>query len=171
MTGILSFLGEPAFWQFNIMELFVSVVIVVGVIWALNGWWKERTRKLNLITFPNEWSATRNLSQDIIEVTAVTDVYLPHHTLSYKGYAYINGKRVVPEFLKPTQSMYLNRRERWVLIGSIALPSTDKNIENVELCVSVEIDGGVRKKSDKRVIPVIATGGSPSVSDQKDSKK
>jgi hypothetical protein len=44
LDWLLSIFGKD-FWHFNVMELFASIAIIIGAIWAVVGWVKERKRK------------------------------------------------------------------------------------------------------------------------------
>ena len=44
LAWLLAFFGKE-FWQFNIMELFASLAIIVGAFFAIRGWRRERRRK------------------------------------------------------------------------------------------------------------------------------
>ena len=43
-AGTLALIGEN-FWQFNVMELFASIAIVVGVFFAIRSWRRDRRKK------------------------------------------------------------------------------------------------------------------------------
>lgn len=44
MAWLLAMFGAD-FWQFNVMELFASVAIIVGAYFAIRGWCRKRRRK------------------------------------------------------------------------------------------------------------------------------
>jgi HAMP domain-containing protein len=44
LAWLLAILGDD-FWHFNVMELFASIAIIIGAIWAIKGWLSERRRR------------------------------------------------------------------------------------------------------------------------------
>ena len=169
MAWLLSISGAN-FWDYNVLEAFATIAIIVGTILAIRKWWSNKRRKQNLIYFPNEWSAIRNLSQNTVEVHASADIYFPHYTLSYKGHAYVEGKKFPFQFSKPTQSMNPLRRERWIIIGTTPLGSIPQNVDNIELDIEINLDGEIKKRSGRRVLDITTVGVAPSIPDRKGSQ-
>ncbi len=63
LAWLLAMFGTD-FWQFNVMELFASIVIVIGTVLAIIGWFGKRKRKairLNLdkVIADGEWIQAR----------------------------------------------------------------------------------------------------------------
>jgi hypothetical protein len=168
MAGMLSIFSGPNFWEFNVMELFAFIAIIVGAVLAYRKFRSEQRRKDKLIFFPNNWSASRNLPQAVLEVTAIVDVLIPHHAFGYNGFGYILGKQVPFQFTEPNQ--HLSKVGRWIMNGTIPLPSIPPDMNNVELRVEIILDGEIKKKSEKRVLSIPNVGVAPSTPDKEGSQ-
>lgn len=166
LAWLLAMFGKD-FWDFNVMELFASIAIIVGAFWAIRGWLKDRHRKQKLICFPyGEWSAQRKLPQSIFEITAIVDVLVPHYSFAYNGHVYLHGEPLPVKFSKPEQSLSPLRQGRWIMIGTIPLSSIPGKENQVEVFVDINLDGDFKQKSGKNMLSITTVGIEPSTLDK-----
>jgi len=150
LAWILTMVGKD-FWGFNVMEVFASLAIIIGVIWTCIRWRRERNRKLKLITFPDIWVAYRRDSQGILEIQMYAEVYIPHLALAYKARAEIEGQEIQMQFSKP-QSTFVGGR--YSLGGKVPLSPISQQAKTIEVSVEIQLDGEIKKGSGKRTIAI-----------------
>ncbi len=173
MAGILSLLGEPVFWEFNVLEVFASLAILIGVGWAIKGHFKERSRRNRLIIFPDTWTATRRLPQEKFEVRVNVDIYLPHYSSECELYMHYEGteeKQLEFEPLEMTQPSAERGKGRLRVVSNIPLSPLLNKAEEVELWVKLTLDGDFSKKSKKRIVPITDIGVALSTPDTEGSR-
>lgn len=152
LAWLLAVFGAD-FWHFNVMELFASVAIIVGVIWTYTRWRSERNRKLKLIDFPNIWRAYKRKENGILETEIIADVFFPHHALSYKASAEIEGRIIPMQFAKPHSASFVGGR--WIMEGKAPLSIIPQAAKTIDLSVEIQLDGGIKKSSGKRTVAII----------------
>jgi hypothetical protein len=152
LAWLLAMFGAD-FWKFNVMEVFASIAIIAGSIWAVIRWRQERSRKLKLIDFPDKWAAYRRKNNNVLEVQIVTEVSVPHDALSYTARAEIDGKIIKMELSRPENT----RGGRWAMGGKIPLETIPQDAKTIDLDIEIQLDGGIRKSSGKRTVTIIDT--------------
>ena len=168
MAWLLAMLGDN-FWQFNVMELFASIAIIIGAIFAIRKCVNEQRRKNKLIHFPDEWSAIQDLPHNVLEITAFADVHFHHDSCSYKGYVYIRGEKIEIRSQAPTQSFKSPAIWYWKMKGTLPLSLLPKDTENIAACFEINLDGQTKKKSGRRILSITKQGISPSIPDKEGS--
>lgn len=156
------------FWNLNAGEWFATVAIIAGVGWAIRGHFKERSRRNRLISFPDTWTATRMLSKESFEVHARVDVLIPYHSYHISLRVWEAGKPLKMEKIETEQVMG-GTRGGLTVTGNTPLALVGNNTGEVEVAIQVTLDGDIRKKSKKRIIPITSAGVAPSTPDKEDS--
>ncbi len=144
--------GNDPFWRFNIMELFASVAIVVGVLWAIRGSLKEHRRKDSLISFRHAWTAQRYLREDVVRVQARASVPLPYHSFHYQAHVRIKKSPFAMTSKAPEQSH--SGQGHWFMTLEAPLTSLPKDAVQLEARVKIYLDGDVEKDSGWRALPI-----------------
>lgn len=91
--------GED-FWQFNVMELFATVAIIVGAGIGVYRWSSERTKRDRLISFPyDKWSARHNELKKVIDISIYANVLIPFHAYNFAARIQVGRKQL------PTQNV------------------------------------------------------------------
>ena len=183
---MLSIFSGPNFLEFNAMELFASIAIVLGVLWAIRGHFKERSRKNSLITYPDTWKATRMLSKESFEVRADVHILLPYNSYfvelyvreigkTWKPLRFVNlrvrkiGNPVKMETLDVEPAVH-SKKGRLVVTGNAPLASLPANVKEVKVWTEITLDGAVHRKSKKRTLPITDHGVTPSTPDKEGSQ-
>ena len=149
------------FWQFNVLELFATVAIVMALVLAAWKWYTERKRKDGLIDLlSDKWSAQRNLPQDRFNILAYVDVFLEYKAISYKSWVRIGKSALTAEGERPRRAMI---DSRWSLPMSAPLSSIPIDATEVEIDIEITLDGNTKKRSGWCVIP-ISTWPTPELS-------
>ncbi len=169
MAGILSIFGEPNFWEFNVMELFASIAIILGVIWTIRKYRGENSRRNKLISFPDTWIATRRLDKGIFEVKADVDVFLKHYACRCDIHAQIDGKPIIWESEDLSEPQEGREKGRWSDIAKASLSSISPDAKEVEVWLEILLDGEIPKKSKKRQVAISDKGVARSIPDKKGS--
>jgi hypothetical protein len=152
LAWLLAVLGQD-FWKFNVMELFASIAILLGVLLAFRGWVKERRRKNSLIVFPDNWTAQRYLRNDVFIVQARVRVFLPHHAFHYRAEAIINKSSFPMQSKPPEQSYGSGASRRMEMTAPLAsIPSGAKHIK---VKATIWLDGDMSRSSGWRSLPIV----------------
>ena len=164
MAGILSIFSGPNFLEFNAMELFASIAIVLGVLWAIRGHFRERSRINSLITYPDTWKATRMLSKESLEVRADVHILLPYNSYFVVLYVREKGKPVEMKTLD-LEPVY-GKKGKLSVTGNTPLALLPTNAKEVEVWTKITLDGSIHRKSKKRTLPITDHGVAPSTPDK-----
>ncbi len=113
LAWLLAMFGDD-FWKFNIMELFASIAIIIGAIWAIVGWFRQRRRKgerkairreLDTLIARGEWIQAR--------LTATTEA------------AYDQSDSYIRDWTESVQKKIKNTEDGGIFLSNAGLPKIE----------------------------------------------
>ena len=162
------------FWQFNVMEAFATIAILVGATIAIWKWAGEHNRRNALISFPYEkWSAKIDAQRKIVRFDACANVLVPCHAFGFDATIRSGKTRFAKRLHAKNQGMNsaigglgleLGRQNYW---GEMPLSDIPKGVFELGIKIGVRIDGELMKTSRWFTLQIVPDSKMP---DKEDSQ-
>jgi hypothetical protein len=126
------------------------LAIMAGAIGTCN-WFGQRKRKRNLILFPEDWTAQRNLEQNLLICSFRFRILAPHFSWICVPTIRACGKRLITQnHGRP----HYERESITVIEFSSPLDQVPGDASEITAAIQITLDDGTKKHSKDRKVPI-----------------
>lgn len=156
MAWLLAMFGDN-FWQFNVMELFATIAILLTAVIAVIKWRRGEIRRDSLIRFPNNWTAQCDTNRNVVCVQINVNALINFHAYEFAARISAAGKPIRLQNTDTGQPI-ANKDGRIFLTGEIPISDVPKGVTELQIQGHITLDGDIKKSSEKRTVAIANLG-------------